>query len=151
MCSYLNNKKYDYAMTLCLFASQIVEELGESQKDLSLFDDKQEEFVDLSASADLSQEIELLNCRIKAEAYYEQTKKKESKVQTMASDLNAPVPFNANGKYDVISIPVPMHSVTCKPLFFDLYADQVDYPSMESRIQTEVKKEEKKGWFSGWW
>ena len=141
MCSYLSNKKYDYAMTLCLFASQIVEELGAVDAALSLFEESKEEFVDLRSAEDLSQEIELLNCRIKAEAYLEGNKK----------SADERMPFNSHGKYEVISIPVPMRSVTCKPLFFDLYADHVDYPSMESRIKTEEKKEEKKGWFSGWW
>lgn len=144
------NKKFDYAMTLCLFASQIVEEIAGSKHTVSLFEEKKDVFVDLSASEDLKNEIELLNCRIKAEAYLEGSKKEEKKVGTIESNLSASVPFNPSGKYDVISIPVPMHSVTCKPLFFDLYADHVEYPSMEARIKEE-KKEEKKGWFSGWW
>lgn len=145
MFSYLLNKRMDYAMTLCLFASQIMGEIATRGTEVSLFTEKKEEFIDLSVCDDLSNEIEMLNCRIKAEAYL------EGKQEKVESSLSTPVPFNPNGKYDVISIPVPMHSVTCKPLFFDLYADHVNYPSMEARIKTVEKKEEKKGWFSGWW
>ena len=141
-------------MTLCLFASQIVEELAGNSMDISLFSNKEEEFISLSTADNLHDEIELLNCRIKARAYLEENKNTQDKSAfSIETNLDLPVPFNPNGKYNVITIPVPMHSATCKPLFFDLYADCVNYPNMESRIQTkkEEKKEEKKGWFSGWW
>ena len=141
-------------MTLCLFASQIVEELAGNSMDISLFASKEEEFISLSTADNLHDEIELLNCRIKARAYLEENKNQQDKTAvSIERNMDLPVPFNPNGKYNVITIPVPMHSATCKPLFFDLYADCINYPNMESRIQTkkEEKKEEKKGWFSGWW
>ena len=151
MTSYLLNKKYDYAMTMSLFASQIVAELTSMETSPCLFVKKEEEFVDFGTVNDISQEIELLNCRIKAEAYLNQSKKEEGKNTGIDTTLSTPIPYKSNGKYEVISIPVPMHIASCKPLFFDLYADCVNYPSMEARIKTEEKKEEKKGWFSGWW
>ena len=77
MTSYLLNKKYDYAMTMSLFASQIVAELTSMETSPCLFVKKEEEFVDFGTVNDISQEIELLNCRIKAEAYLNQSKKEE--------------------------------------------------------------------------
>ena len=66
-------------MTLCLFASQIVEELAGNVMDISLFATKEEEFISLSTEDNLQNEIELLNCRIKAKAYLEENKKQQEK------------------------------------------------------------------------
>lgn len=147
--SYLQNQRFDYAATLCLFANQILEELEGVDVSVSLFDDKEEEVVNMSIDLGMKKEVEMLNCRIKAEAVLASASQKEGEAVkgSLNEHLNENVVPNAKGQYDIIRIPVPMHSSTCKPLFFDLFADYVNYPKMDSR----VKVEEKKGWFSGWW
>ena len=149
MCSYLQNQRFDYAATLCLFANQILEELEGADPAVSLFDEKEEEVVQLAIDLGMKKEVEMLSCRIKAEAVLAASSPKEGGAVrgSLNEHLDERVVPNAKGQYDVISIPVPMHVSTCKPLFFDLYADWVNYPKMDSR----VKVEEKKGWFSGWW
>ena len=116
---------------------------------MSLFDEKEEEVVQLAIDLGMKKEVEMLSCRIKAEAVLAASSPKEGGAGrgSLNEHLDERVVPNAKGQYDVISIPVPMHVSTCKPLFFDLYADCVNYPKMDSR----VKVEEKKGWFSGWW
>ena len=98
---------------------------------------------------DMKNQVELLNCRIKVESVLASSSPHAASAMTgsLNEHLNESVPFDSKGQYNVISIPVPLHSSTCKPLFFDLFADCVSYPKMDSR----VKVEEKKGWFSGWW
>lgn len=149
MRSYLQNQRFDYAARLCLFANQILEELEGVDPAVSLFDEKEEEVVQLAIDLGMKKEVEMLSCRIKAEAVLAASSPKEGGAVrgSLNEHLDERVVPNAKGQYDVISIPVPMHVSTCKPLFFDLYADCVNYPKMDSR----VKVEEKKGWFSGWW
>ena len=118
--------KFDYASTFCLFAQQIVGELrGEGEKTPSIFEDEAEQFVSLRYAGNLREEVELLNCSVKAER----------------------VEFDAHGRYRVTPIPVAMKTTTCKPLFFDMVNDRMTYPNLEARCRVA----EKKGWFSGWW
>jgi hypothetical protein len=135
-----------------LFASQILEEIQDSNVHASLFVEKEDEIVEVGVQQDMKSMVEMLGCRIKAEAMLVKEEPAEgTNNEYLNENLNMHVNYNSAGKYNVIRIPVPMHSVTCKPLFFDLYADHVDYPNMESRVKVEEKKTEKKGWFSGWW
>ena len=149
MGSYLQNQRFDYAATLCLFANQILEELEGVDSAVTLFDEKEEEVVELAIDLGMKKEVEMLSCRIKAGAVLASSSQKANGGVrgSLNEHLDEGIVPNAKGQYDVIRIPVPMHSATCKPLFFDLFADCVNYPKMDSR----VKVEEKKGWFSGWW
>lgn len=146
--SYCDNCKFDYANTLCLFASQIMEELNLNETP-SIFDSAEEQFVPLTYASDLTKEVELLSCRIKAEALLANTvPTPTTEAQTFISEnLNTVVHQSKNGRYRVIPIPVPMKSTTCKPLFFDIFDDRLVYPNLDSRS----KQPDKKGWFSGWW
>ena len=137
MRSYLQNQRFDYAATLCLFADQILEELEGADPAVSLFDEKEEEVVQLAIDLGMKKEVEMLSCRIKAEAVLAASSPKEGGAVrgSLNEHLDEGVVPNAKGQYDVISIPVPMHVSTCKPLFFDLYADWVNYPKMDSRVK----------------
>ena len=106
----------------------------------------------LTLNSDLRMDVDVLSSRIKAEALLEQTEKTPvvNESRYLSEDLTQTVAFNPRGKYNVTRVPVPMHCSTCKPLFFDLYADCVEYPDMTKRA--EEKKESSSGfsWFRRW-
>ena len=148
--------KFDYASTFCLFAQQIVGELrGEGEKTPSIFEDEAEQFVSLRYAGNLREEVELLNCSVKAEALLaksaaekgEKKTEKEAMTRYLSEDWKQRVEFDAHGRYRVTPIPVAMKTTTCKPLFFDMVNDRMTYPNLEARCRVA----EKKGWFSGWW
>ena len=149
--SYLVNHKYDYANTLCEFAQQILDTLGDDLE-ASLFDEDAESFVSLLLTTNLQEDVEVLSARIKAEAALEKVAVSgaATEVKYVQEDLNSKVVFNRAGKYNVVKVPVPMQAATCKPLFFDLFADNMDYPDMTERAQTK-KQESSGGWFRRWW
>ena len=149
--SYLTNHKYDYANTLCEFAQQILDTLGDDME-ASLFEEKAESFLSLTLAANLQEDVEVLSARIKAEAMLEKVAvgDNSTEIKYVQEDLNSKVVFNRAGKYNLTRIPVPMQAATCKPLFFDLFADNMDYPDMTERAQTK-KQESSGGWFRRWW
>lgn len=146
--SYLNNRRFDYANTLCLFAQQILEELGDGLH-AELFAGEEKPFVSLCLREDLASDVEVLASRVKAEALLageETPAAREGKF--VCDDLGSEVAFNASGKYLVTRLPVPMKCATCKPLFFDLYGDCVSYPDMAKRA--EKKSTGGLSWFKRW-
>ena len=149
--SYLANHKYNYANTLCEFAQQILDTLGDDLE-ASLFDEDAESFVSLLLTTNLQEDVEVLSARIKAEATLEKVAVSGAVTEAkyVQEDLNNKVVFNHAGKYNIVKVPVPMHAATCKPLFFDLFADNMDYPDMTERAQTK-KQESSGGWFRRWW
>lgn len=150
--SYLTNQKYDYANTLCLFAQQILEELG-GNVEASLFDDDAESFIPLTLTTNLQEDVEVLSARIKAEALLAKTAVSATPVDAkfVSEHLDRKVMFNSAGKYNVMKVPVPMHAATCKPLFFDLFADNMDYPDLTERAQTKKEEASSGSWFRRWW
>lgn len=117
---------------------------------MSVFEAPEEACVELETGEALSLQVEKLGARIRAEAFLASTAPEGAqKGGSVSEDLQSPVQFNPSGKYNIISVPVPLRSTTCKPLFFDLFAERLMYPSMEARAQE--KEQPKKGWFSGWW
>lgn len=145
--SYLGNGRFDYANTLCLFAQQILEELGEGLH-AALFTQEEKPFLSLCLREDLAGDVEVLASRVKAEALLagEEAPAREGKF--VCDDLGGEVAFSASGKYRVTRLPVPMKCATCKPLFFDLYGDCVSYPDMAARA--EKKSTGGLSWFKRW-
>ena len=146
--SYLHNRRFDYANTLCLFAQQILEELGDALH-AELFEREEKPFLSLCLRAELASDVEVLASRVKAEALLageEAAPAREGKF--ICDDLSGEVAFCASGKYLVTRLPVPMHCATCKPLFFDLYGDCVSYPDMAKRA--EKKSTGGLSWFKRW-
>lgn len=145
--SYLGNGRFDYANTLCLFAQQILEELGEGLH-AALFTQEEKPFLSLCLREDLAGDVEVLASRVKAEALLagEEAPAREGKF--VCDDLGGEVAFSASGKYRVTRLPVPMKCATCKPLFFDLYGDCVSYPDMATRA--EKKSTGGLSWFKRW-
>lgn len=150
--SYLMNKKFDYANTLCIFAQQILEELEANKVQATLFDADEQPYVALTLNSDLQTDVDVLSSRIKAEALLEQTEKTSGVNENhyLSEDLTRPVVFNPHGKYAVTPIPVSMHCATCKPLFFDLYADCVEYPDMTKRAEEKKANSNGFSWFRRW-
>ena len=106
----------------------------------------------LTLNSDLRTDVEVLSSRIKAEALLEQTEN-PSRVNDshfVSEDLTRPVVFNPHGQYAITPIPVSMHGATCKPLFFDLYADSIEYPDMTKRAEEKKASSSGFSWFRRW-